>query len=207
VSRQRLSAETRRRQLEQAAIVVIADGGYAAANADAIARTAGTSKGLLWHYYTDLEDLLVHAARRALRVLEAAVAADLDITAALPELLRAAIRRAATLPATHGRELRAIRHLVDNLRGPDGLPVLRDSDYDPLLQRQADLLRRGQREGHLRTDLDPYLLAVTYQGLVDTMLDHLSEHPDIDPDRYAEHTATVLLDGITEPTRRPSPRQ
>jgi AcrR family transcriptional regulator len=207
VSRQRLSAETRREQLEQAAVVVIADGGYAAANAEAIARTAGTSKGLLWHYYTDIDDLLVHAARRALRVLEAAVAADLDITAALPELLRAAIRRAATLPATHGRELRAIRHLVDNLRGPDGLPLLRDSDSEPLLQRQADLLRRGQREGHLRADLDPYLLAVTYQGLVDTMLDHLSQHPDIDSDRYAEHTAAVLLDGITGPTRRRSPAQ
>lgn len=207
MSRQRLSAEARREQLEQAAVVVIADGGYAAANAEAIARTAGTSKGLLWHYYTDIDDLLVHAARRALRVLEAAVAADLDITAALPELLRAAIRRAATLPATHGRELRAIRHLVDNLRGPDGLPLLRDSDSEPLLQRQADLLRRGQREGHLRADLDPYLLAVTYQGLVDTMLDHLSQHPDIDSDRYAEHTAAVLLDGITGPTRRRSPAQ
>jgi AcrR family transcriptional regulator len=203
VSRQRLSAETRREQLEQAAVVVIADGGYA----EAIARAAGTSKGLLWHYYTDIDDLLVHAARRALRVLEAAVAADLDITAALPELLRAAIRRAATLPDTHGRELRAIRHLVDNLRGPDGLPLLRDSDSKPLLQRQADLLRRGQREGHLRADLDPYLLAVTYQGLVDTMLDHLSQHPDIDSDRYAEHTAAVPLDGITGPTRRRSPAQ
>ena len=150
---------------------------------------------------------LARPARRALQVVEAAVAADRDITAALPELLRAAIRRAATLPATHGRELRAIRHLVDNLRGPDGLPLLRDSDSEPLLHRQADLLRRGQREGHLRADLDPYLLAVSYQGLVDTMLDHLSEHPDIDRDRYAEQTVTVLLDGITEPTRRPSPRQ
>jgi hypothetical protein len=161
----------------------------------------------VWHYYTDLDDLLAHVARCALRVLEAAVAADLDITAALPELMRAAIRSAATLPATYGRELGAIRQLVDNLRAPDGRPLLRESDYAPLLRRQADLLRRGQREGHLRADLDPYLLAVTYQGLVDTMLDHLTEHPDIDPGRYAEHTATVLLDGVAEPSGRPSPQQ
>ncbi len=207
MSRQRLSAETRREQLELAAIEVIADGGYAATSADTIARAAGASKGLLWHYYTDLNDLLVHAARRALQVLEVAVAADIDVTAALPELLRAAIHRAATLPSTHGRELRAIRHLIDNLRGPDGLPLLRHSEYDPLLQRQADLLGRGQREGHLRTDLDPYLLAVTYQGLVDTMLNHLSAHPEIDSDRYAEHTAAVLLDGITQPSGRPTPRE
>ena len=80
-------------------------------------------------------------------------------SADLPELLRAAIRRAATLPATHGRELRAIRHLVDNLRDPDGRALLTDIDSEPLLQRQADLFRRGQREGHLRADLDPHLLA------------------------------------------------
>ena len=39
------------------------------------------------------------------------------------------------------------------------------------------------------------------------MLDHLTEHPDIDPGRYAEHTATVLLDGVAEPSGRPSPQQ
>lgn len=105
------------------------------------------------------------------------------------------------LPATHGRELRAIRQLVDNLRGPDGQPLLRDTESEPLLDRQASLLRRGQQEGHLRADLDPQLLAVTYQGLVDTMLDHLTYHPAIDPGRYAEHAATVLLDGIATPSR------
>ena len=131
------------------------------------------------------------------------MAADLDITAALPELLRAATRRHT---ACHPRP-RAAGHPASGRQPPrpDGLPLLRDSDSDPLLRRQADLLRRGQREGHLRADLDPYLLAVTYQGLVDTMLDSPHEHPDIDPDRYAEHTAAVLLDGVAEPTGRPSP--
>jgi glyoxylase I family protein len=146
VAWQRLSAETRREQLEQAAIVVVADEGHAAVNADAIARIAGTSKGLLWHYYTDLDDLLVHAARRALRVMEAAVAADLDLTAELPELLRGAIGRAATLPATHGRELRAIRHLVDNLRGPDGRPLLRDSKPTP--PSESRLVAGASPHGH-----------------------------------------------------------
>ncbi|MCE0765002.1 TetR family transcriptional regulator [Pseudonocardia kujensis] len=206
MSRQRLSAEARRDQLERAALVVVADDGYAAANADAIARTASASKGLVWHYYTDLTDLLVHAARRALRLLEAAVAAELDLRAPLPKLLRAAIGRAARLPATHARELRAIRQLVDNLRDPAGHRLLRDTESEPLLARQAALLRRGQQEGHLRADLDPQLLAVTYQGLVDTMVDHLLDHPDVDPDRYAVHVATVLLEGIAAPDPPPHRR-
>jgi AcrR family transcriptional regulator len=207
VSRQRLSAETRREQLEQAAIVVIAGDGYAAANADAIARTAGTSKGLLWHYYTDLDDLLAHAARRALRMLEAAVAADLDITAALPELQRAAIRRAATLPATHGRELRAIRQLADNLRAPNGRPLLRESDYDPLLRRQADLLRRGQRE---RTPARRPRPAPARRHLPRPGRHHARpphRAPRHRPRPLREHTATVLLDGVAEPSGRPSPQQ
>ena len=183
-----------------AAIEVVARDGYVAATADAIARAAGVSKGLLWHYFADLDDLLAHAARRALTVLEAAVAADIDPDAPLPDLLRAAIRRAARLPGTHGDYLRAIRQIAGNLRTPDGQPALRRSEYNTLYERQSDLVRRGQREGHLRADLDPQLLAITYQGLVDTMLDHLDQYPEIDADRFAEHTAAVLLQGIaTDP--------
>ena len=196
-TRQRLSAESRREQLEGAAIEVVARDGYAAATAEAIARTAGVSKGLLWHYFADLDDLLAHAARRALTVLEAEVSADVDRAAPVPELLRTAIHRAARLPGTHGRELRAIRQTAGNLRAADGRPRLRESEYDDLHARQAELMRRGQREGQLRSGLDPLLLAVTYQGLVDTMLEHLDNHPGLDVEAFAEHTATVLLDGIT----------
>jgi AcrR family transcriptional regulator len=195
--RQRLTAEARREQLAAAAVEVVARDGYAAATAEAVARAAGVSKGLLWHYFADLDDLLAHAARRALAGLEAAVAADVDPAAPVPVLLRAAVHRAARLPATHGRELRAIRQITGNLRGPDGAPRLREVEYDGLHARQAELVRRGQREGHLRPDLDPLLVAVSYQGLVDTMLEHLDNHPGLDPAAFADHTAALLLGGIT----------
>jgi hypothetical protein len=42
--------------------------------------------------------------------------------------------------------------------------------------------------------------------LIGAMLDHLSDHPEIDPERYTEHTAAVLVDGIAEPTHRLAPR-
>ncbi|MFE3289135.1 hypothetical protein [Rhodococcus sp. NPDC059234] len=40
------------------------------------------------------------------------------------------------------------------------------------------------------------LLAVTYQGAVDAMLDHLETHPDVEPTRDAATLAGVLLGGI-----------
>jgi hypothetical protein len=53
----------------------------------------------------------------------------------------------------------------------------------------------------------PRRTALEWSTRVGDLLNHLSEHPDIDRDRYAEHIATVLLDGITEPTRRPPTRR
>lgn len=106
-SRQRLSAEVRRGQLETAAIQVIGLDGLSAATADSIARAAGVSKGLLWRYYTNLDDLMLNAGRRALTTLEAAVAADTGSDDDIIELFRSAIHRAARLPVTHPNRARS----------------------------------------------------------------------------------------------------
>jgi len=56
--RRRLGAPERRAQLVDAAVAVLAEVGYQATKADAIAARAGVSKGLLWHYFADLDDLM-----------------------------------------------------------------------------------------------------------------------------------------------------
>lgn len=182
--------------MEDATLEVVAALGYAATGADAIAATAGVSKGLLWHYYDDLGALMAAAARRGFSQLETAVVSSLDLQAPVPDLLRAAIRRAARLPSTHPRQLAAIRQIVNGLRRPDGSPVLTQDEYAELYAAQERLLRRGQADGTIRPDLDARLLAITYQGTVDAMISHLQQNPDIAPEALAELTATVLLDGL-----------
>lgn len=196
-ARRRLSPEVRRAQLETATLEVVAAVGYAATGADAIATAAGVSKGLLWHYYDDLDALMAAAARRGFGELETAVVSSLDLLAPVPDLLRAAIRRAAELPGTHPRQLSAIRQIVNGLRRPDGSPVLTQDEYADLYAAQERLLRRGQADGTIRPDLDARLLAITYQGAVDAMINHLHQNPDIDPGALADLTATVLLDGFS----------
>ncbi|KKF00866.1 Fatty acid metabolism regulator protein [Mycolicibacterium obuense] len=189
----------RRQQLESATIQIIGQDGLSAATAESIARAAGVSKGLLWRYYDDLEDLLLSAGRRALATLEAAVASDADMDADVTELFRSAIHRAATLPATHPAELQAIRHIAIGLRPHVPETTLRANEYRELHARQAALIARGQADGHLRPGLDPHLLAVTYQGMVDSMLDYLHSDPTLDPRTVADHVADVLLAGISTP--------
>ena len=194
--RQRLSAEQRRDQLVAAAVQVIAEDGYHGATADVIARRAGVSKGLLWHYFADRDDLLEVTARRTLVTLRSAVAADLDLSAPAPSLIRAALHRAAGLRRTHRAELRAIQQVVTNLRDANGNPRLGLHEYDETYTHQEAIFRRGQQEGDFRDGLDPRIIAVTYQGAVDAMLAYLDAHPEADADAHAAAVADLLLDGL-----------
>ncbi|MFI7589533.1 TetR/AcrR family transcriptional regulator [Spongisporangium articulatum] len=197
--RKRLSAERRREQLADAAVAVIAEAGYSGATADAIAQRAGTSKGLLWHYFSDRDDLLEFTARRTLALLRDRVATDIDLTQAAPEVIPAAVRRAVALRTTHRDELASLREIVVHLRHADGSLRLGLDDFEETYAGQEALFRRGQVEGHFDPHLDPRLMAVVYQGAVDAVLTYLDAHPAVDAERYAEHAAAVLLRGFCGP--------
>jgi AcrR family transcriptional regulator len=176
-------------------VVVIAQNGYARASLTRIAETAGVSKGLLWHYFSDSDDLMAQTARSTLVLLRTAVAHDLDLNAPVTTIIRSAIARAARLPHTHPDQLAALEAIVANLRDADGRPRLDLTDYDETYAHQEALFRRGQREGSLRGH-DPRLMAITYQGAVDTMLAYLQTHPDADPAQHAAALADLLLTGF-----------
>lgn len=180
-----------------AAVDVVAAHGYRGATADAISGAAGVSKGLLWHYFADLDELLELTARRTLLVLRHAVADTLDLSAPAPELIRRAIQGAAAIRRTHRAERRAMQEIIVNLRAADGSLRLGLADYEDTYLAQEAIFRRGQQDGHVRPGLDPRLLAVTYQGAVDAMLGYLDGHPEIDGDGYASMVADALLDGFT----------
>lgn len=195
-SRQRLDPERRRDLLIDATVAILAGKGYEAASVNAVAREAGVSKGLMWRYFTDRDDLMEQTARRTLVVVRDAVADAIDLSAPAPEVIRAAIRRAVRLLATHRSELKALREIVANLRGPDGAPRLDLRDYEDTYRGQERIFHQGQAEGTLAPELEPRLMAITYQGAVDGMLTYLEVHPEADPDAYADGLAELLLNGF-----------
>lgn len=195
--RRRLGAEQRRRQLIAATVSVLSRCGYQNTSLAAIASEAGVSKGLLWHYFADGDDLMEQTARVTLVTLRETVASDIDLSAEVPQVIRAAIRRAAALRQSHRAELRAVREIVQNLRDPDGTPRFGLNDfYEETYTLQAALFQRGQDEGSLRSSVDTRYLAVTYQGAVDAMLAYLDSYPGTDTEAYAATVADILLTGI-----------
>jgi AcrR family transcriptional regulator len=194
--RVRLTATERREQLMAATVQSLAVRGFRDTTAEEIARLAGTSKGLLWHYFEDLDDLFETTARRTLTLLTEAAADSTDLQARVPDVIRSAVRAAAALRLSHGAERRAMREIVQNLRGADGELRFTQADLDELYTAQEAIVRRGQREGDVREDLDPRLFAVAYQGAVDSMLGYLDANPDVDPERSARVVAEILVSGF-----------
>lgn len=195
--RTRLSADERREQLMEATIIVLDERGFKAATADEIARRAAVSKGLLWHYFADLSALFEITAHHALRSLASAVGRSIDLDGTAPTVIRSAIHAATALRATHGRERRALREIAMNLRTATREPVFGPKFNDENYAAQEAIFRRGQADGDFRHDLDPRLVAVTYQGIVDSMLSYLDTYPDTDADRYADTVAEILLRGLS----------
>jgi AcrR family transcriptional regulator len=197
--RRRLGAEERRRQLIAATVSVLSRTGYQNTSLAAIASEAGVAKGLVWHYFADGDDLMEQTARVTLASLRDTVARDIDLSAAIPDVIRAAIRRAAALRESHRAEMRAMREIVQNLRGPDGTPRFGQNElYEETYALQAALFQRGKDEGSLRSNIDTRYFAVTYQGAVDAMLAYLDSHPDTDVETYAAAVADILLTGIAQ---------
>ena len=169
--------------------------GYRKASLARIAQAAGVSKGLVSHYFSDKETLMEQTAIATVAHLRAEVASAIDLTAEVPDIIKAAVHYASRLRQTHSRELRAVDQIAHNLRQADGTPRLDLRAYEDTYQAQERLFQRGQQEGSLR-DFDTRVMAVTYQGTVDTMIAYLDAHPETDAHAYADALIELLLNAI-----------
>ncbi len=103
-----------------ATTAAIAELGYANASLTEITLRAGVSKGLLWHYFQDRDDLMKQAVSYLADRLRAGLVAHLDLSAPVPDVIRAVFVRSALFTRTHPEELEALDQIVNNLRASDG---------------------------------------------------------------------------------------
>ncbi len=195
--RERLDSDTRRQQLEHAVIALVSEHGFRAVTTDAVTKKAGVSKGLLWRYYANLDELMLRAVERTLTELEKIVAQGLDLTLPVPELFRETVQRASQLPKHHRVELLAIQRIANNLQSPNGNQTIHVANgYKELYANQITIIKRGQAEGSINPNLDAQFLARAYQGSIDTMIDQLMHDQTLDPELYAKNLVKMLLNGI-----------
>jgi AcrR family transcriptional regulator len=179
-----------------AAIQEVVEHGYEGATLTRIAVRADVAKGLVWRYFAGKDDLMASTAKVTMETMRQRIVDTLDLDQPVPEIIRSALRQAAAQILTHRDELTALhRIVVFNLDRPDGADRAVADFYEETHRGQEELFRRGQAEGSLR-DFDTRVMALTYQGSIDTMLGYLQNHPEMDPENYAAELAEILLRGV-----------
>ncbi len=194
-----IDPDARREQISRAAIEIFARDGYQGAVVDDIAAAAGLSKGSVYRYFADKEDLF-HAAFGAFQAelmgeCRAAMEVENDAWSRLEAGMLAAVaglgRRIAVFPVT--LEFWAAAS-AGNSRERFGRVM--QGIYRDFRGLVADLVRQGQARGELAGDMDPEAVAAWVVGGVDgLMLQHWFE-PGLDPEPPVRNLLATLRRGL-----------
>jgi AcrR family transcriptional regulator len=157
-------AEDRPREICAAALEVFAEKGFAAAKLDEIARRAGVSKGTLYLYFTDKQELFRAVVRSAVVpniqiVIAALDGSDLSFSVTVRALLLRFAETAQRLPVG------AVAKMVigESRNFPELARVWHDEVASKAIGAIAGLLERAQRSGEVRPG-DPRLYALSLLG-------------------------------------------
>lgn len=157
-------AEERPREICSAALEVFGEKGFAAARLDEIARRAGVSKGTLYLYFKDKEDLFRAVVRNT-------VAPNIDLVRTMVEgvdlpfadVVRMFLPRFAVI--TSQVRVGAVAKMVigESRNFPELAKVWHDEVVTKALGLIAGLIERAQAKGEVRPG-DPRLHAFTLMG-------------------------------------------
>ena len=200
-------AEDRPREICTAALDVFAEKGFAAARLEEIARQAGVSKGTLYLYFKDKEDLFRAVVRDTvapnIEVIRASLA-DTEMTFA--EVVRLFLPRFAEI--TGRVPVGAVAKMVigESRNFPELAKVWHDHVASRAIGMIADLIERAQTKGEVRPG-DPRLHAFTLMGpMVLGLLWRETLQPAggaaLDLEALArQHAESVLAGLLTEPAK------
>jgi TetR/AcrR family transcriptional regulator, fatty acid metabolism regulator protein len=195
-----VAQQDKRRLLLDAAVSVFARKGYHECRVEDIAREAGVSHGLLYHYFSSKEEVLETIFRETWSQMLEAVREVEESGEPAPVQVR---KVAAIVLRSWQRDPDLIRVLV------------REITRSPHLQREVQeiqaafaalerIVRRGQREGEVRADLDARLASqVLYGALEQILTSWVMDRPPKGDDEIAVAERTVvamLCDGLVAET-------
>lgn len=193
----RSMGETRLRLLD-AAVAVIAEGGWAAATTRVVADRAGVNNALVHYHFGSVDALRRAAVTHALeRELAGPITAVLQADNVLDGIVAAAAGLAAEGTGTPSQRVMT-EALVQSLRDP-ALRTDQARELSAFRQALAARLAENKEAGLLRSDIEPEAMAAVFTALIDGLLLHALIDPDLD---VASHTAA--LTGLLRPARHPS---
>ncbi len=185
-----------------AAADLFANRGYEAASMNDIAQQAGVSKANVFHHYTSKNDLYLAVVRRACTHSRERLAGLSSPQGTLSERFNTFARGMLGDMLDQAQVTRIIlRELL--LDGEQRGPELAERVFGDNFALLVAVLREGQKQGVLRRDLDPAMVATLLIGAnvfffeARDVLRHFRDVSFADqPESYSRMLADILLKGI-----------
>ncbi len=188
-----------------AAIDCFARDGYRGTGVDRIAREAGVTKGALYYHFRDKEDLLFAAVTERVGEFERKVLRDVgpgqDALTTLRRVVDACFFHATV--SNHRRFI--ITLMVEAL---DTNPRLSE-EFRAILRGMrsflAEVLRRGQREGTVRSDVDlRRAAAMIAGGIMGAEIQHYQDPDQVDLRAVLDTLVEQLADWLAPQRAKPA---
>ncbi|MGW0949484.1 TetR/AcrR family transcriptional regulator [Streptomyces sp. NPDC002623] len=169
--------------------------GYHNTTLDDIAETLGISKGTLYNYVRDKQEILYECHREALEIGEQAEAHGAKHGGSGASRLRASMEYYIENLV---RQLGACAALmeVDALRPPEKEIIVKGRRA--FEQKFKDVVLTGREDGTLRPDVDPDLVLVTFMGAVNWIPRWYSPEGRLGAADVAAKMVDLLMSGVEE---------
>lgn len=160
----RLPAPERRKQILRSAVRVFARSNYRAAKVAEIAAEAGVSEALLYKLFASKQaiflEILQHMSERIIAAWQKEVDREEDVPTALRNMGVTYYQRMKKHPEELRVQFQAIseiadREIAERLRG----------DHESYVRFISRVIRKGQRQGGVRKDLDVEMLGFLFNGV------------------------------------------
>lgn len=179
---------------------VFAQYGYAGATLDAIATDAGMTKGAVYWHFASKSDLFLALMEQRMQTRLPAVPEEVrkafgaeDPEAGVAELLATQL----TYGQTNPEWIKLYLEFITQSREPEVQKLLSSTSYQSLQAIVDGLIRQLQEQGQLAADIDPFVLATFWTGMLDgLMLAWMVDPNRIDPKTWSAQLARILWRGI-----------
>ena len=178
--------------LTDVALRVFAERGYDGASMDDVARAAGITKASIYHHVSGKEALLERGLGRALDALFAILDEPAAREGRAIERLRHIVERVADTTLHLLPELTVLTRVHGHSRSERGA-VERRRTFDRLV---TEIIVQAQRDGDVRADLDPRLVARLIFGMSNSVVEWYRAG-SLTREAIAHAIVAVAFDGMT----------
>ncbi len=170
--------QERREKILSAAVQLFASRGIAGTKISDIARAAGMSQGLVYHYYSSKEEVFVHLIESAFAKLNSACAALLKDPSPPHEKITRAMRTLIN-GFRENRDASRYHLLIATATASDAIPdtarrIIERQNHYPY-EVMEKIVRQGQAEGTVRKH-DPRELSTLFWTTILGLAIHCSSH-------------------------------